>query len=736
MSLSVTLDLMISVMDISDAFLQVVQKEFVVIEVPSWIREILGREDLVYWKLLRCLPGQRNAALEWRKHFSSLCAKFLFYPYKGGTIYRHEKGRQFLSVRVDDIILVAEEQDHYKFLEHFSKILKMKADGPYGTSLPGTLFYLKRKLTFDERGLEIAASSKYVPKLLSVLKLQDRRGRGAPSHSSLDVFDATVAREDERLNSEESKLFRSALGLCLYLSQERIDIQHSVRILSTYMASPTKAAMAAINKLTKSLQTTQDMVLRFEKTEEQGSVFCRWKHLSSEQVRRGAHAHCLELFSDSDWASSKASKKSALSSMEAEVLAATSLLAEGIALKQALQFLLGCKEDTGDNSKVEMKMFLDSTSAQAFFQRLGLGRAKHLCTRILWGQEAMRRGWYKIGRIPTKENPADLNTKALSRERREHLARLIGLHSDSFQPTSIPGVHRIVQMLTVAGLLKGCSPVEDNCDGMKTAEVQSTWCICLLSITVLFLLFVMSVMVFRIQKIRVALARYRTAWKEVRAELNPPRRDDPLRHADEDAHHEGEGEEEEGNEDDDEFPDDRGPNGEDSIDDDGYIYGRSHSTRTSTPRRRITQKSNGDAAAGRGASTGNDVEAEDRPSRVVQTEEVHTMEAPDEQDDKEEEKEDEKEDEKKRKKTEGDDEEEGEHQEASSSSSCVLSSRGPDADATANEEANIFRPSISDRVATSLLNFGVNPANYICREEGSSMKAMGQRFHSLWHVGI
>ena len=66
----------------------------------------------------------------------------------------------------------------------------------------------------------------------------------------------------------------------------------------------------------------------------------------------------------------------------------------------------------------------------------------------------MRRGWYKIGRIPTKENPADLNTKAMSRERRECLARLIGLHSDSFQPTSIPGVHRIVQMLMVAGLLR------------------------------------------------------------------------------------------------------------------------------------------------------------------------------------------------------------------------------------------------------------------------------------------
>ena len=60
----------------------------------------------------------------------------------------------------------------------------------------------------------------------------------------------------------------------------------------------------------------------------------------------------------------------ALRSMEAEVLAATGLLAEGVALKQALQFSLGCKEEPSENTVVEMKMYLDSTSAQAFFQAL------------------------------------------------------------------------------------------------------------------------------------------------------------------------------------------------------------------------------------------------------------------------------------------------------------------------------------------------------------------------------
>ena len=55
----------------------------------------------------------------------------------------------------------------------------------------------------------------------------------------------------------------------------------------------------------------------------------------------------------------------------------------------------------------------DSTSAQGLFTRLVPGRAKHVSTRLLWTQEAMRYFWFVVDRISTKENPADLNTKPL-----------------------------------------------------------------------------------------------------------------------------------------------------------------------------------------------------------------------------------------------------------------------------------------------------------------------------------
>jgi hypothetical protein len=86
----------------------------------------------------------------------------------------------------------------------------------------------------------------------------------------------------------------------------------------------------------------------------------------------------------------------------------------------------------GSQTRVAMQLRLDLTSDQAFFTRVGPGKAKHLSTRLLWTQQAMRRQWFEVFRISTKENPADLNTKALSRERREFLMKRIGLVSEVF----------------------------------------------------------------------------------------------------------------------------------------------------------------------------------------------------------------------------------------------------------------------------------------------------------------
>ena len=142
--------------------------------------------------------------------------------------------------------------------------------------------------------------------------------------------------------------------------------------------------------------------------------------------------HLLEVFSDSDWAGDRTTRKSCsgsvfflngeyifsysrtqrsvtLSSAEAEYYALTGAASEALGLQEAARFL------TGD--LVELKAFTDSSSARAIAARQGVGKIKRLATRMLWLQQAQKEGRLSVHSVPTARNPADIATKPLASKR-------------------------------------------------------------------------------------------------------------------------------------------------------------------------------------------------------------------------------------------------------------------------------------------------------------------------------
>eukprot|EP00435_Cladocopium_sp_Y103_P060628 s1055_g22.t1 len=343
--------LAIASLDVGDAFLQVPQLATLLIEIPKWALQAgVHGGGSHFWTFKRCLPGQRAAASEWNKFFIEVCGCDGFQNIQG-TIFKHKEELAYISVRIDDLLVVGTKSFINDFHEKLSKELKLKIGGPFKCG--------------DEA-----------------------------SSTSNENF----------------------------------------------------------NLLKKESTWVQDMKLFYSKVELRQTTMQRWY---GAQKKQDSKPHTVELFSDSDLASCKVSRRStssgliflnsclihshsrsqtsvSLSSMEAEILAATSLLTEGIYVKQVLQFLVNDTGGLGNQDKVSMRLRLDSTSAQAFFARLGPGKAEHWSTRLLWTQQAMRRNWFAVDRISTKENPVDLHTKPLSRERREFLMRRIGLVSETF----------------------------------------------------------------------------------------------------------------------------------------------------------------------------------------------------------------------------------------------------------------------------------------------------------------
>ena len=81
-------------------------------------------------------------------------------------------------------------------------------------------------------GIVIMPHEKYIPSLIRLYKLDHRVGRATPESTQVSL----EGPPEDCLQGEDLFKFRSALGTLLYISQDRIDIQHSVRNLSQSMA--------------------------------------------------------------------------------------------------------------------------------------------------------------------------------------------------------------------------------------------------------------------------------------------------------------------------------------------------------------------------------------------------------------------------------------------------------------------------------------------------------------------
>ena len=79
--------------------------------------------------------------------------------------------------------------------------------------------------------------------------------------------------------------------------------------------------------------------------------------------------------------------------------------AEGIGLQSILR-------DLGFETSVEV--YTDSSAAKSIASRIGVGKVRHIHTKLLWIQEAVRDGRIKLTKISGGHNPADALSKPVS----------------------------------------------------------------------------------------------------------------------------------------------------------------------------------------------------------------------------------------------------------------------------------------------------------------------------------
>ena len=121
----------------------------------------------------------------------------------------------------------------------------------------------------------------------------------------------------------------------------------------------------------------------------------------------------------------------ALSSAETELIAAVRGAADG------LSALTLC---TGFGRECRLRVHLDSSAAIGVSRRRGVGKIRHLDTRLLWIQERVHAGDLEVVKVADVENPADLMTKHLSEEALGNCLARLGCWPRTGRAASAPNV--------------------------------------------------------------------------------------------------------------------------------------------------------------------------------------------------------------------------------------------------------------------------------------------------------
>ena len=402
--------------DCKCAFFHAPEEEEVYVEPPDEWKQEHPEDDMV-WLLLKQLYGRRPAP----RAFSDFCSGVL--TDKIGMkrcaevphLFYDEETEVCLEVHVDDFYAVGPGEAAGNLLKRVAQYMTLTLEGPYDVG--STFVHLKRVRTMTAEGMYIAASPSHLRKLLKLTDLtEESKGRDTP------ITKAVVESEtDQELSAEEWAKYRAVVGLLMYVSADRPDVQYVVNELSGLMSRPTLRAWEAAKHLVRYLIRTKDYALFFDK----GTDNC--DHIT--------------VMTDSDWATDRQSRKSksavhiyagncllysftrrqtviAQSSAEAEFYATASGVSEGVLIRKVLAFF---------GLVLGLQALTDSSANNAMTHRLGVGKIRHLETKVLWLQQLVYRGFLTMSWSPGRYNNSDLGTKVLGKARFLELVEKTGL---------------------------------------------------------------------------------------------------------------------------------------------------------------------------------------------------------------------------------------------------------------------------------------------------------------------
>ncbi|CAK0790198.1 unnamed protein product, partial [Prorocentrum cordatum] len=406
--------------DCVKAYYQADQTEKVCVGPPAEYLAILaemGRPTDIVWALNKMLPGQRVAGAGWvDKAAKTLKGEGFDRSECQPQFYYHREKKILIEVHMDDFHGEGPISSLEGIIKRLREVFDLKATD---VIRQGRYSHLKRdRLRLMNGNIMLRPNVKHIDDLIYVMGMEKSKPTRVPS---LTEEDPTWSPE---LDEIERAKFRTGVGIALYISPDRADIQRDVQLLTRNLSQPTEFDRKRLVKLVRYLKGTKTYGVLMEKPtgskpgEVKLQLFTDTDFATCKETRRAMTCGIAKLDGVHFAAFARRQGVQSTSSGEAEFYGATSVVMGGKLVKNMLEWL---------GFKVTWELGIDSSAAKAMINREGVGKVKHLDVRALWIQQGRKVHGLIIKKESGTKNVADLGAKAHTTERFEYLRELAGI---------------------------------------------------------------------------------------------------------------------------------------------------------------------------------------------------------------------------------------------------------------------------------------------------------------------
>lgn len=371
-------------------------------------------------KLLKSLYGLKQSGRNWNQLLKVWLEQQQFEQSKADPclFVRRQEATGFAAmlVYVDDLLLVCEmEATDAHFKEALAKRFKT-------TDLGQLCWYLGIAVTVDDSGVTIGQEA-YVNSIIQRFGMSDAKPADTPASS-------------ERLNTVQDEAaeindvpYRELAGALMWAATcTRPDIAYAVGCICRHLEHHAREHWVAAKRVLRYLKGSTSHKLTFKATTD-GKVelrgYCDADWAGDRDQRKSTTGYVFMINGATVSWRTKLQKCVAMSSVEAEYIAAAAASLEAVHLRRLLADL-GCKQ------KEPTVILQDSQGSIALTKNpVGHGRTKHIDVRHHKIRELVDAGEVRLKWISTEEMIADVMTKPLGRVKHQRFTEaLISAYDD------------------------------------------------------------------------------------------------------------------------------------------------------------------------------------------------------------------------------------------------------------------------------------------------------------------